>query len=121
MNNSSEFFWRKGLEYVKHDVNLSSLVGLRKFKEFFGVSPQVCSIAWGYIENQDPSIKSKHLLWTLFFLKRYNTEHVNASVVNADEKTFRLYSWKVIEALANIDLVVIFVYYNAYVLNAILI
>ena len=31
----------------------------------------------------------KHLLWSLLFLKQYNTEEVSHAITGADEKTLR--------------------------------
>lgn len=48
--------------------------------------------------------KQEHLLWALYFLKVYPTEDV-ARPIAGDPKTFRLFAWQVIEALAKLRLV----------------
>lgn len=44
-------------------------------------------------------IEPQHLLWTLYFLKNYNSMHVMSERWNVDTKTFRLWTWRVILAL----------------------
>lgn len=101
----STLFWEKGLEYAKRSLNNSPLTNLRIFREFYGVSPDVCAVAWNLIKDKHSSIQTKHLLWTLLFLKRYNTEHINSTLVEVDEKTFRLWIWTIIDLLSNLDVV----------------
>lgn len=102
-------FWLEGLSYIKHHVSNSNLVGYRRFRAFYGVSPEVCAILWNFLTEKPNGAQLKHLLWTLLFLKRYNTEHVNAALVLADEKTFRLWTWRFIHMLANLDIVCLFI------------
>ena len=52
-----------------------------------------------------PGSRPVHLLWSLLFLKRYDTEHVNRSLTQADEKTWRKWVWIFVELLANLDVV----------------
>lgn len=98
-------FWYQGLTYMKHDSQKSSMVGYRKFRSFFGVSPNVCSVAWKLMKNKPPQAEPKHLLWCLLFLKAYNTEHINATLVEVDEKTFREWTWKFVDLLASLNVV----------------
>ena len=48
--------------------------------------------------------RPQHLLWALMFLKMYASTSVNASFARCDEKTFRKWCWKVIEALSSLAL-----------------
>jgi hypothetical protein len=65
---STNIFWELGLQIVNHNLERSSKVGLRRFKEFFGVSPEVCEFAWNLMKDVLPRFsKQKHLLWALFF------------------------------------------------------
>lgn len=97
---SAEFFYDIGKEMMEHRSK-SRVVGLRRFKSFFGISPKICAISWELIKRDLPSTyKPTHLLWTLFFLKNYNTEHVNRRYAECDEKTFRLKIWTIIDKLA---------------------
>lgn len=105
MNDLTHVFWTEGLAYIKHGNTRSTVTSHRKFRSFFGVSPNVCAELWCLIQNKPINSKPKHLLWSLLFLKCYNVEHVNASIVEADEKTFRKWTWFFISALVNLKIV----------------
>lgn len=105
MDMLTETFWQDGLAYMKFNSSSSSLRGYRKFRSFFGVSPNVCAATWTRIKNKPPGSEPKHLLWCLFFLKTYNLESVNSAVVGVDEKTFREWTWKFIKLLASLQVV----------------
>lgn len=101
---TSNNFWVLGEKYIKYKHY--SVTGLRRFKSYFGVSPEVCSISWNMLENEIPyGGEPKHLLWALMLLKQYNTENCNAANVGVDEKTFRKWSWIFIRMLANLPVV----------------
>lgn len=85
---------------------MSVYVGLRRFKCFFGVSPQVCAIVWDECYNKLPNgAEPKHLLWCLFFLKQYQPEHVRRVILKADEKTIRKWTWSLITLLSDMNVV----------------
>ena len=72
----------------------SSVTFIRRFKSFFGTIPEICSRIWNLLEgHHHPSSKPKHLLFSLHFLKCYDTEENNAKFFCVDEKTFRKWSW----------------------------
>lgn len=101
----SDLFYEYGCVLTKHNSS-SKLIGERRFKSFFGVSPAICAKLWLLTKPRlTPDVKEIHLLWTLLFLKCYHTEHVNRSIVSCDEKTFRTKVWKVVESLAFIKVV----------------
>ena len=66
---------------------------VRRFRSFFGTSPEICSDLWELLvmADQIPDYaKPEHLLWSLLFLKVYGTEASLTSMVDCpDEKTFR--------------------------------
>ena len=70
-----------------------SLDELRRFRAFFGASPEVCSQLWDHLspsETINRLARPKHLLWALIFLKVYASESVLCTLVSCpDEKTFR--------------------------------
>lgn len=103
--NLAHVFWNEGLAYAKHNTEKSELTGYRKFRTFYGIGPDVCSILWNRISNKPPHSEPKHLLWCMLFLKNYHKEHVNAAIVSADEKTFRLWAWRFVELLSELDVV----------------
>lgn len=111
MDNLTRIFWNQGLNYANHNPNNSETVGHRIFKCFYGVSPNVCSAVWRMFQNTPPNAEPKHLLWALLFLKRYNTEHINAAIVGTSEKTFREWAWELIDMLAELSVVIKYILY----------
>jgi hypothetical protein len=82
---------------------------MRHFKAAFGVSPFMCSVMWNYMDDQENlphRAQPKHLLWTLLFLKLYNSENVLCSLCECDEKTFRKWVWLMLPAIGSLDHVV---------------
>lgn len=83
---------------------VSSHTSERRFRSAFGVSPTVCAILWQRI-SLPAGCKEKHLLWGLFFLKVYDTEHVSRSFPQVDEKTYRKWVWIIIEKISELNIV----------------
>ena len=78
----------------------------RRFRSFFGVCPETCVILWKLLASFVPRMAiPHHLLWALLFLKTYATEHVNATIAQVDEKTFRKWSWKFVVLLSELQIV----------------
>lgn len=106
MNFTKESFIKLGNQYTESSMARSAKVALRRFKSFFGAPPSVCSIIWDKIKNQVPvGGEPKHLLWSLLFLKQYTDEHTRRSIVGADEKTIRKWTWIFVELLSEMDVV----------------
>lgn len=105
MDPLTNLFWMEGLAIIKHKAQNSTMTGYRKYITFFGVSPNVCAVAWKLLKRKPQGSQPKHLLWSLLFLKTYNKEHVNASLAGADEKTFREWSWKFVKMLSDLRVV----------------
>ena len=83
---------------------LTMTVAKRRFRALFGVSPVVCAAAWSIAGPQLPrGARPKHLLWALMFLKIYGTEHTHAAIAHVDEKTFRKWSWAILELISNLS------------------
>lgn len=120
MDAITTMFWNDGLAYVKCSTQKSFLIAYRKFKCFYGISPNVCAILWKKIKDKPPTAEPRHFLWSLLFLKQYNKEHVNAAIVGVDEKTFRKWSWTFIYLLAELNVVsfkckIVFFCYHYYI------
>ena len=49
------------------------------------------------------SAQTKHLLRAILFMKEYAKERVHASMCKCDEKTFRKWSWRFVEAISYLD------------------
>jgi len=105
METLTKHFWNEGLRYASHNTENSSLTGLRKFRSFYGISPEVFATLWKLIRNKPEGSEPKHLLWCMLFLKNYNTEHVNTAITKVDEKTFRLWTWRFVNLLAQLNVV----------------
>lgn len=83
-----------------------STVDTRRFRSFFGTSPDVCSTLWRrlYPTMSQPGFATKHLLWALNFMKCYQTEAVASSAVaQCDEKTLRKWVWIFVESIGNLQ------------------
>ena len=78
----------------------------RSFRAHFGCSPDVCSILWEMIDTQGclrcSGMMPRHLLWTLNFLKAYETEDLIASRMGTTRKTLRKWIWIVLRAIAGL-------------------
>ena len=82
---------------------------MRHFKAVFGVSPLLCSVVWNYMDDDEKlprRAQPKHLLWTLMFLKLYNSENVLSSMCGCEEKTFRKWVWLMLAAIGSLEDVV---------------
>lgn len=101
---TAEQFYRISFPYINHTTKKSVPIGLRRFKSFFGVTPQVCAKLWNLFECNNLS-QPKHLLWALLFLKQNGTEHERRSILKSDEKTIRKWTWVYVELLGKLNLV----------------
>lgn len=103
---TSEYFYKLSFPYINHTAKRSVNTGLRRFKSFFGVSPQVCATVWNLLNNDEQETSDpKHLLWCLLFLKQYGTEHERRVILKADEKTIRRWTWVYMKLLCEIKVV----------------
>ena len=70
----------------------------RKFAAHFGIAKETMKILWLHIQSLDTDgiFKLKHLLWTLYFMKVYNSSDVSASFWKVDPKTYSKWVWKLI-------------------------
>jgi DDE superfamily endonuclease len=78
-----------------------------RFTTLFGASPALCAVVWKLVHRRDTECdlggaKPCHLLWALMFLKTYTTEVFLASTAEVDEKAFRKWSWRFVEAIAKL-------------------
>ena len=80
----------------------------RRFRSFFGCSSQVATALWNRARKKKlipVDFSPKHMLWTLAFIKLYESEAVLAAICRCDEKTFRKWVWKGVDVLGELDLV----------------
>jgi len=89
------------------------IVGSRYFSEtsaredfmaWYGTEPLVVALLWRYLA---PLVvrecKPKHLLWALHFLKSYDVERNTSRFFRVDRKTYRKWSWYILECTASIS------------------
>ena len=80
---------------------------VRRWMGAFGTSPAICCWLWDRLDpvNTMPSgVQIKHLLWALFFLKVYETEENSANAGGkVDEKTYRGWCWRFVEAISYLE------------------
>ena len=112
-----------GMALINRSGGGSNATQHRRFLSFYGASSRVCHQLWhlllkAKIIAEFPALMQEHLLWALFFLKVYGTENVQASIVGADEKTYRKWIWIVIEWMSNLDVVSYFSKKNHFLLFA---
>ena len=89
----------------------------RRFRTHFGMDPVDCygiwemfeDIGWKKYAGRNP--KKKHMLWDLFFLKRYNTLGVYAYTMHVDEKTFSRCYWFYVEGISSLVRKMVFILY----------
>ena len=73
----------------------------------FGAMPVVCCLLWNRIDpyvTMPDGVHKKHLLWALYFLKVYDTEENSAqSIGGVDKQTFRVWSFRFVEAMSYLE------------------
>ncbi len=87
----------------------------RHFREFFGTSVLIVEKVWELLEKDSllpEGGRPKHLLWALHFMKVYPKQSPGCSAVGAsagavDPKTHCKWVWAFINAVANLDDVVV--------------
>ena len=78
----------------------------RRFRSWFGVSPEVVAEAWDLLVDSDLLPRKgvpEHLLWTLYHLKLYTSEEDTACVFKKDEKTCRKWISAFLDGLADLE------------------
>ena len=102
----AEEFHVLGFTVIGRNSTGSLQTQYRRFRGHFGVDWYICADLWLLLvplladEHYFRGAKPKHLLWTLLFLKCYDTEVVLSARVHADEKTFRKWIWMFVDLLS---------------------
>lgn len=95
---NAETFWLIGHGITKHSLRHGATdSAMRCFREFFGAPPTICTLIWNILYDKDlipPDAHPRHLMWTLFYLKTYNTCNVTTATLGCCENTFR--KWRTI-------------------------
>jgi hypothetical protein len=71
---------------------------------YFGATATVVAEIWNRLVVQnlldvDSNPRPRHLLWSLLWLRQYNTEKMNRLLAGIDEKTYREWSWYFVELI----------------------
>ena len=98
---------------------------MRRFRSFFGVTPDLCTDLWGLAcDSLIPTCLPMHFLWTFMFLKQCRTEEQNASIAGCDEDTFRRWVWYVLSVVPDLgvasDVLFVFVTLHLFFVRLIL-
>ena len=79
----------------------------RRFRELFGVSPEVALKAWVLMANNDlipDGATLKHWMWTLCFLKVYAKQAPMCALCHGvDHKTLHKWVWALLEAFVVLE------------------
>ena len=106
VDDASVEFLLLGSTMVNIKLTGSKKIRQRQFSSWFGIDSAMCSHVWEMIQSKGqptvPKAKPIHLLWMLLFVKGYCKEHINAQIAKVDEKTFRKWSWIMIERVASL-------------------
>ena len=88
------------------DLGNAQSVQERRFRSLFDVSPRVADRLWMHLMTNLPhNTKPHHILWALLFLKSYSNEVVLSAITGADEKTQRLWIWKIVRLISELRVV----------------
>jgi hypothetical protein len=91
---------------IPHTADVGEITCKRRFRSLFGISTRICVLIWTLLSKQlGCEARPVHLHWTLFFLKHYSVEEVNAAFAGVNEKTYRKWTWLMLEELAKLNLV----------------
>ncbi len=78
-----------------------------RWNSAFGALPAVCSVLWNKIDpfkTMPMGVDPKYLLWALFFLTVYDTEHNSSHRVGkVDKKTYQKWSELFVEAILYLE------------------
>lgn len=98
----ADIFQFTGREYIFATTETHYL---QLYKGNFGISPYDTARIWVLMQQCEllpEKGKAKHLLWTLFFLRKYLTEDTMEIILHANRKTIRTWINKFTIALRNL-------------------
>ena len=93
------------MRILKVNEKLSKNTLKETFRSHIGCSFEVCADAWSRMVARDSlpqDAKPKHLIWTLMYLKLYDTQRRSSVVLNSDSKTIRKWKCIILKALFDI-------------------
>jgi len=88
-----------GLKLVRRNIK-SKKIAKERFTSHYGTKPVVVAILWEMLcEHSDYNLSMKHLLVALNFLKEYSTQRCMAARFQMDEKTFRKWTFLILNEI----------------------
>lgn len=102
-------FERMGLLLIKRGDPKRNHNDQRVFASHFGTDHDTCADAWSlliasdYVQDHDNNPKPEHLFFGLYSLKINKSEHVSCKFFQVDEKTYRKWSWFIIDSLSQLQ------------------
>ena len=102
---NSEVFLAIGKRIMRREEGTGKKLFNRRFVSNFGMSSEWIPLLWWLLMTNLPDfsasgVEPRHIMWTLFFMKTYETEARLAAQCECDEKTLRKWIWRVIDHLA---------------------
>jgi hypothetical protein len=88
--------------------NPTSLRYQRVFSSLFGIKLEVVVMVWNEMvlhQHVGEGHKFIYLLWSLYFLKNYNTENVMGTNSEVATNTMRKWIWRTLESICKIQVV----------------
>ena len=98
-------FRRELVRILTMNENLSENTLKELFRSHIGCSFEVCADAWNRMVARDSlpgDAKPKHLIWTLMYLKLYDTQRRSSVVLRSDADTIRKWRNIILRALFGI-------------------
>lgn len=89
-----EEFW-----YELGKSMLNNVKALRTFRAAFGLSPKTIARVWEKYLRHDGRFQPKHFLWTLHFLRTYDTQDNSFPRFCRSRDTYANYIWLVVDAI----------------------
>lgn len=108
MKVSPEAFLALAQSITHKNPSKAKRTAVNRFVSTFGSDPYLVAEIWDHLQESRSTphqFRPIHLLWTLSFLKLYNTEAILSSLCGCDEKTLRKWVWVGIDSLSGLDLV----------------
>ena len=93
------------------DVKRATSSEEKDFRSHFGCSPPVCATLWNHLQVTDLSPQGgtlDHLLWALMFLKIYGKQRQMCTLAGGvDQDTFRKWTWLFLNAIVQLEPLVV--------------
>ena len=78
------------IDIFQRDLSIKKFT-VSKWQSFFGLSVELIVVVWNIISKRlgNYLFAKKHLLWTIYFMRHYQTDAVNATLWHCDTKTWK--------------------------------